>query len=454
MAAKNGVLLAASLVFYGFGEVYYVLLMIASIVFNYGVGLGVAIQKQKRLAFYVLSFGVAINLLVLGYYKYFGFLTDNFNWVITRAGMDAVENAPIHLPIGISFFTFQSISYLVDVYRGRAKVQKNPFYLGLFISLFPQLIAGPIIRYKQFDKQILGRRVTLDGFSSGLRLFCVGLFKKVVIADTAAQIVNQAQAAGLETLYPSTVWFWALCFMIQIFFDFSGYTDMARGLGRMFGFHIPENFKQPYTATSSAKFWQTWHMTLMTWLRDYLLIPLSKLLKGAVGRSLAILLVFVLSGVWHGAGWNFIIFGLIWGLAALFERTDIGKKFLKISPTWIKHIYMHIIKFSTFPLFMAGTQMEVAKIYGKMVFWQTPEQPNLYSFIAHYIDGFTGLVLLVGVIWAWTPIATAKKLDAVINKYSQGRAEPVYMVGALLMFFAAVALIYAQTYSAFIYFRF
>ena len=315
---SNLFLLMASLFFYAWGEPRLVVLMIFSIIWNYLAGLLIASVSRKKLMLFI---GVAGDLLLLGYYKYAGFLVRSINAV---CGSDFTVLG-IALPIGISFFTFQAISYIADVYRGKVKVSKDPLPVALYISFFPQLIAGPIVQYTDVEKQLKSRKITAEGFADGFRRFIYGLGKKVLIANVLAKCADAAfdhGAAGLGTL---PAWIGALAYTFQIYYDFSGYSDMALGLGRMFGFTFPENFNYPYLSGSITEFWRRWHITLGAWFREYVYIPLGGNRKGK-GRTYANLwIVFFLTGLWHGADLSFILWGLYHGALSFIERLGLKK---------------------------------------------------------------------------------------------------------------------------------
>lgn len=325
--ARNGWLLATSLVFYAWGEPTFVFAMVASIVFNYVVARGIAVCRMGSwTARLLLTAGVGGNLALLGTYKYANFLTGVLRgWFPSLQGV--VPQTSFLLPIGISFFTFQALSYVVDVFRGRVEVQRNPFTLALYIALFPQLIAGPIVRYADVYRQLAARRETWAGIVSGLERFLVGFNKKVLLANTLAVVADRAFAEPVAGC--PFAWLGAVAFSLQVYFDFSGYSDMAIGLGRMFGFTFPENFDHPYAAGTICGFWRRWHMSLTSWFRDYVYFPLGGSRVGPARQVFNLLAVWALTGLWHGAEWTFIIWGLLWGLLIVFEKlTGIERRLL------------------------------------------------------------------------------------------------------------------------------
>ena len=319
-AYGNWLLLAASLIFYAKGGGAFTWLMLGSIAFNYWMAIGVDRLRGTPHAGRLLAAAVAVNLVVLGVFKYANFFADNVNSLLLVAGVHPIVIPRVLLPIGISFFTFHAISYVVDVYRRDATAQKSPVHAALYLLLFPQLIAGPIIRYRDIADQLARRVVTLDDFACGVRRFVIGLAKKVLIANVVAGPADRIFAMPFAQLSAAHAWLGVVCYTLQIYFDFSGYSDMAIGLGRMFGFRFPENFRWPYIADSVQEFWRRWHMSLSTWFRDYLYVPLGGN-RVSPGRTYVNLVtVFFLCGLWHGASWNFVIWGLWHGAFLVIER--------------------------------------------------------------------------------------------------------------------------------------
>ena len=452
--AQNIFLLAVSMFFYAFGEIYYVFIMVFSIVLNYAFGFGVAMFRGKLQSAF-LAVGVIANLLVLTYYKYFNFLIDNLNGVISTFGVPELANDPVHLPIGISFFTFQAISYLVDIYRGDAKLQKNPLYLGLYISLFPQLIAGPIVRYSMVDEEIRSRTITLDAYVTGIRLFCVGLFMKVAIADTMAGVVDGALSnAPIADFGTGLAWLVMVGYSLQIFFDFAGYSLMALGLGRLFGFTFPVNFNQPYISTSIREFWRRWHISLSTWFRDYLYIPLG----GSRGSELTVyrnlLIVFFVTGLWHGASWNFVIWGLWHGLFIVLERDSRIGGFLDQLPFLLKRIYLLLVVIIGWVFFRVETLPDALTMLNRMFIPQFGPAPSVLSDPRYYLDGWVLTILALAVIWAFISPERGRWITATIRRRSELGAEVGLLLGSMALFAIAASLVIAGSYTAFIYFRF
>ena len=316
----NALLLVASVIFYAKGGGAFTWLMLASITFNYWMGIAVDRARASDRAKAVLAFAVTVNLIVLGIFKYANFFADNVNTLFLALGANPIVVPRVLLPIGISFYTFHAISYVVDVYRGDAIAQKSPVHAALYLLLFPQLIAGPIIRYRDLADQLARRTVTVDDFAYGVRRFVIGLGKKVLVANVVAAPADAIFTMPLAQLSTGHAWLGLVCYTLQIYFDFSGYSDMAIGLGRMFGFRFPENFRWPYIARSVQEFWRRWHISLSTWFRDYLYVPLGGN-RGTPARTYANLVtVFFLCGLWHGASWNFVIWGLWHGAFLVVER--------------------------------------------------------------------------------------------------------------------------------------
>ena len=309
----NWLLLVASVIFYAKGGGAFTWLMLGSITFNYWMAIAVDRGRASGRAKPILAAAIAVNLIVLGVFKYANFFADNVNTLFLLLHVQPVVVPRVLLPIGISFFTFHAISYVVDVYRRDATAQKSPVHAALYLLLFPQLIAGPIIRYRDLADQLARRIVTLDDFAEGVRRFVVGLAKKVLIANMVAGPADKMFALPFSELSAAHAWLGLICYTLQIYFDFSGYSDMAIGLGRMFGFRFPENFRWPYIADSVQDFWRRWHISLSTWFRDYLYVPLGGNRVSPARTYGNLVAVFFLCGLWHGASWNFVIWGLFHG---------------------------------------------------------------------------------------------------------------------------------------------
>jgi len=349
--------------FYAWGEGFYVLLMLASICINYCFGRFIDIRPNRKL---YLFFGLGLNLVILISYKYSNFIVDNLNYVLNFTQLPTIDLAPVHLPLGISFFTFQAISYLVDIYRKEIISQKNVIDLGLYISLFPQLIAGPIVRYKTIIAEIERRYVSSKMFAEGAERFIYGLAKKMLIANPLGYVVDVVFDLPPSELPTHVVWFAMILYALQIYFDFSGYSDMAIGLGKMFGFRFLENFNYPYSAQSLQEFWRRWHISLSSWFKDYLYIPLGGN-RGSELRTYGNLFtVFVLCGLWHGASWNFLIWGLFHGTVLSVERFGLSQL---IQQLWqpLRHLYLIIVVLISW-VFFRSENLSDSIVYLKVMF--------------------------------------------------------------------------------------
>lgn len=335
-AWRNPVLFAVSLVFYGWERPVYLLIMLAVILLNYVFGYlidraGEDIKKRKRM----LTVGVVLNLAILGFFKYADFLLENLSQI---PFLDFIKPLGIALPVGISFYTFQSMSYMIDVYRATVPVQRSFVSFGTYVSMFPQLIAGPIVRYSDVDKELSCRTTTLDSAAEGARRFVVGLAKKVLLADTAGALWEQIRDIPREQTSVLVLWLGMILYAFQIYFDFSGYSDMGIGLGKILGFHFPENFNYPYISHSITEFWRRWHITLSTWFREYVYIPLGGNRRGRGRMIFNLLVVWLLTGFWHGASWNFVIWGLYYFLLLTLEKLFLSRLLDKL-PSVISYIY-------------------------------------------------------------------------------------------------------------------
>ena len=434
---KNIVLLISSLLFYAYGEPTYVLVMIASIIFTYIFGLLMDKYKKYSKLFLILSICVSIGILV--YFKYTNFLIQNINlWLKHK-----IDFIYVILPIGISFYTFQLISYIIDVYRGQAKVQKNILKLGMYISLFPQLIAGPIVRYTTIEEQIEKREYSFSKFALGVRRFIIGLGKKVLIANVLGQLGNTfLSSQDTSTLF---YWLYAIASMLQIYFDFSGYSDMAIGLGKMFGFEFLENFNYPYIATSITDFWRRWHISLSSWFRDYIYIPLGGNRVSKIKWFRNILVVWFLTGLWHGAAWNFIIWGLYFGILLILEKVFLGK-YLEKLPKFLSRIYVLFIVMISFIIFNGeGVNDIIQKIGGLFGIKSSSiiSLESIYYFKSYFV------ILIVGIIGS-TPIMknilSKEKISKLINVL-----EPIFL---LLILVISISYIIDSSFNPFLYFRF
>ncbi len=353
--AWNVVLLIASLIFYTWGEKTYVMIMLYSISVSYVIGLLLARTTAETIKKRILGVGVGLNLLPLIYFKYSGFFVENINNLLQTVNIQLLEFDSVPLPIGISFFTFQAISYLIDIFRGQAAPQKSIFNLGLYISLFPQLIAGPIVRYHDINEQIHKRSITMENLVYGSERFIIGLAKKVLIANSIGEFVDSVFVLNPSDINASLAWLAIFGYSLQIYFDFSGYSDMAIGLCRMFGFNIKENFNYPYYAANIKDFWRRWHISLSSWFRDYLYIPLGGNRLGTSRTVVNLFLVFFLCGLWHGASWNFIVWGLFHGCLLSIERIKAVDQLFRFLPRIITHSYTLLMVMFGWVLFRSPT---------------------------------------------------------------------------------------------------
>ena len=434
---KNAVLLLFSLVFYGWGEPKLVFLMIFTISVFFLCGLAIGRAGQRRWKKFWLLVSVVVSLSLLGLFKYADFFLSSIN-AVTGLGLPLLKLA---LPVGISFYTFQCLSYTIDVYRGTAQVQKDPIAFGAYVTLFPQLIAGPIVRYVDVAKELNHRTHSWENTAYGLRRFLVGLGKKVILADNFALLIKLFRESG----EPSVLFYWiyAVAFLFNVYFDFSGYSDMAIGLGRIFGFHFLENFNYPYMSKSITEFWRRWHMSLGSWFRDYVYIPLG---GNRVSRGrwiFNILVVWMLTGAWHGAAWNFVLWGLYYALFLLLEKWVPG---LQKLPVFLRHGYVLLVTVLGFVLFNGSSLAQVGSDFAALFGFGglpvvTPE--TLY-----YLKSY-GLLFLLGIIGA-TPVVkhTAHKLSAT----KAGPVLELLMLAGLLL--VCTGYLVDGSFSPFLYFRF
>ncbi len=452
--ARNYWLLLVSLVFYAWNKPEFLWILIASIAVNYVGALAVERAKKPAGKKWLLAATVGANLLLLFYFKYFNFAMHTLERLFRRD----ITFTEVVLPIGISFFTFQGLSYVVDVYRGEVPVQRNPFKLGMYISLFPQLVAGPIVRYKDVVREIDSRSVTLDDFACGVRRFILGLFKKIIIADTLAVAADAifGNTPGVNT--PMIAWLGVIAYSLQLFFDFSGYSDMAIGMGRMFGFHFLENFNYPYISKSITEFWRRWHISLSSFFRDYVYIPLGGNRKRVY---LNVAIVFLLTGIWHGAAFSFIFWGVWHGAFNLAERLvrQYQKKHSVPEPTGMVavlkaaagHIYTLLVVIIGWVFFRASGLRAGAKYVLSMFGLYNLSQYN-YILPRRYLDNWTICALVVGLLMA-TPLPKML-MEKVQSKVPQAVYDIARNVVLLLELLLCVLQVASNTYSAFIYFQF
>ena len=439
---KNTVLLLSSLVFYAWGEPKYVLLMAVSITLGYVFGLLIEIWRGTKLSKLFLILSIVTSLGLLGYFKYADFFIANFN---AATGL-SVPLLKIALPIGISFYTFQILSYTVDVYRGEVKAQRNYISLAVYVALFPQLIAGPIVRYSDIAAQLESRTHSFSNVALGTRRFILGLAKKVLIANALGELCDIFKESNDKSVL--FFWLYAIAFTLHIYFDFSGYSDMAIGLGKIFGFDFLENFDYPYISGSITEFWRRWHMSLGSWFRDYVYIPLGGNRVSKARWFLNIFIVWMLTGFWHGAAWNFIVWGLFFAILLIIEKLWLLKP-LKKSKV-LSHIYVMFFVIISFVIFNAADMKEAFSYIGGM--FGAGGIPFISEEWLYYLRSY-GVVLIVAIIGA-TPLV--KKLVLSVKKKSTGEkimniAEPI-MLGALLL--VITAYLVDGSFNPFLYFRF
>ena len=440
---KNLVLLAASLLFYFYGEPIYTLLMLATIVSSYIHGLLIDRFRGTFWSVFFLWTSVITSIGALGFFKYSDFFIRNVNSLF-KTDFELLELA---LPIGISFYTFQTLSYTIDVYRGEAKVQKSLIRLATYVALFPQLIAGPIVRYTTVEEELSHRTHSFENFGYGVTRFVIGLSKKVLIADTLGALAQTVH--GMEEATVAAAWIYAVAASLQLYFDFSGYSDMAIGLGRIFGFHFLENFNYPFISKSIAEFWRRWHMSLGTWFRDYVYIPLGGN-RVSKGRWLFnTLVVWFLTGFWHGADWTFILWGMFFAAFLMLEKFALNRFFAKL-PRVFSHIYVVLAILISFVIFSAnglpGAISDLGAMFGAggIAFWS--------SETAYYLGSYA-LVLLVGIVGA-TPLVKNAVLKVKETKTGAVVCDILEPVFVIVMLMIVTAYFVDGSFSPFLYFRF
>lgn len=436
---RNIILLISSIIFYAYGEPKYVFLMLLEIIISYYGA--ILIDKYPRYKETILAIFITIHLGLLCIFKYTNFLISNINNIFNSN----ISPLNIIMPIGISFYTFQIISYLVDVYRKKVPPQKNILTLATYISLFPQLIAGPIVRYKDINEELKNRTITLKDTSYGFRRFIIGLAKKVIIANSLGELFNILNNNVPISL--ASTWLKSLSYMLQIYFDFSAYSDMAIGLGCIFGFHFLENFNYPYISKSITEFWRRWHISLGSWFKDYLYIPLGGSRRGPLILIRNILIVWFLTGLWHGASWNFIIWGLYFGLILLIEKLFLKKYFSKV-PAIFKHIYVLFIVLISFIIFNSTTIDEAITTIKNLFISNSLINSGTIYYLKSYLQ-----LILISLIGAtplikniYTKLSKNKTLNKILNIL-----EPIYLIILLII---VTAYLIDSTYNPFLYFRF
>lgn len=441
---RNLWLLLASLFFYAWGEPRYILIMLFSTVFDYcnGLAIGAATKKGKHdtVGKAVLILSVVGNLAILAYFKYTDFAISTINRLAgTELGL-----LQLALPIGISFYTFQTMSYTIDVYRGEAVVQRNIISFGMYVCLFPQLIAGPIVRYQDIQNEVDARCVSAEGIAHGLMRFLTGLAKKVLFANQIGELWEYIQGLSAADMSTALAWLGALAFTFQIYFDFSGYSDMAVGLGEMFGFHFPENFDHPYEAASVTDFWRRWHMTMGTWFREYVYIPLGGNRRGAARQIVNLLIVWFLTGLWHGVGWNFVLWGLYYFVLLVLEKYVLRGVLARV-PKWARHVLTLFFVVIGWVIF-ACEDFSLLGGYLKALFGIGVPLGNALA--AYEWDIRLPFLLLLAAGATSLPARVAAKLCG------EELRVPLRMVYSVLLLVLSLAFLVSGSYNPFLYFRF
>lgn len=463
---KNLILLSMSIVFYSWGEPRTVFLVIISTIINWLFGLSFAhggapskdkpinnqlSTRKKMRNKIILAAAIVYNIGLLGIFKYFNFAVDNLNRILGLFSDSAIQYTPILLPIGISFYIFQILSYVIDVYRGEAEVQKNPFDLGLYITMFPQLVAGPIVRYTTIAEEMKERHTSIHDFKNGVSRFMVGFCKKLLISNSVAVLADIA----FETENPPFLlaWLGVISYALQLYFDFSAYSDMAIGMGEMFGFHFLENFNYPYVSNSIKDFWRRWHISLSSWFRDYLYIPLGGNRKGRRRTYFNLIIVFFVTGLWHGASWNFVVWGLFHGLFLILERSPFGS-WMEKRNAFLKHFYTLLIVLVGWVFFRAEDLPAAFTYLGRM--FSNPAKDALYSL--SFLNLEMVVFLALGILFSMPFYPQLKKK---IDNMSQKTLTPrkLITIGThdfilFVCFVIAALYMIGSDFSPFIYYRF
>lgn len=442
---KNMILLIFSLVFYAWGEPIYVLLMIVSILTNYGYGIWLdrAEQNEKKKVF-ILTFAIVVNVGLLGFFKYANFITDMINTVLNTS----LQLYQIPLPIGISFYTFHALSYLMDVYRKKEKAQRNLFKLSLYITFFPQLVAGPIVRYNAIAEQLSKRVFSSMQFSEGIQRLILGLSKKVLLANPLGLIADKVFITSAADLSTGSAWLGIIAYTLQIYFDFSGYSDMAIGLGKMFGFEFPENFNYPYISKSISEFWRRWHISLGSWFRDYVYIPLggSRVARWKVYRNLFI--VWSLTGLWHGASWTFITWGLYFGILIMLEKAGLEKLLSKLYP--LNHVVVLLLIMIGWVFFRADNFGYATDFIASMFHMRDNELFDSQVLSLLYMNWYYFIIAIP----VAAPVFPKLQKLRFNNKWIGGIQAAVSYVFYFFLFAEVIMYLINSTYNPFLYFKF
>ena len=444
---KNGILLIFSLIFYAWGEPLYILLMLFSTALDYTIGrLMERFGTTRGRRTFFLCCSICINLSILAFFKYADFAIASVNGLL---GTQFAQPG-IHLPVGISFYTFQTMSYIIDLYRGEVKAEHSYTAYLTYVSMFPQLVAGPIVRFADIQEQLHNRKLTLAGFEQGILRFMMGLFKKVLIANQAGALWEEIRVLGAADTSVATAWLGALCFTLQLYFDFSAYSDMAIGMGHMLGFHYNENFNYPLTAVSVTDFWRRWHISLSTWFRDYVYIPLGGNRRGVPRHLFNIAVVWFLTGMWHGASWNFILWGVYYGILLMLEKYVWGKLLAKF-PKWIQHAYAFLIVVFGFVIFAITDFGELGRYIALLFSFATNTlaDTRFLWYLGNYGVVLVAACVLMCPVYPW--------LCRKASTLSRGKScvlSAFAGIGMLLLFILSTAYMVSDTYNPFLYFRF
>ncbi len=455
---RNSVLLIASLAFYAIGQQSDVLVLLSSIGVNAAAGFVLATSRSAGARAAVVVAGIVANLAILAWFKYSGFLTSNLDAVIERFGWQGLAIPAVALPVGISFFTFQAMSYLIDVKRGDARSARNPFDLALYIALFPQLVAGPIVRFSTISEQIRHRRVAPEDVEAGARRFIVGLAKKVLVANSVAVSVDQIFGLPPEQLSTSLVWTASLLYTLQIYFDFSGYSDMAIGLGRIFGFRFEENFNYPYVSRSITEFWRRWHISLSTWFRDYLYIPLGGNRRGPIRTYFNLAVVFLLCGLWHGASWLFVAWGGYQGLFLIIERLGLGD-LLERTPRLVRHLYAMLVVVIGWTIFRVATgpneSSDDFSLLGTCLASMLGlHQPTVERSPLEFVEPMAAIAAACGIVGSMPVVPWSAAWSRRRSGWPLAAVKVGAVVACLILMILSVMSIASGAYNPFIYFQF
>lgn len=443
-AFRNTILFIASLIFYAWEEPIYILIMLFSTIFDYANGLLIEKSKKDSTKRFILILSIIGNLSILCFFKYSDFFISNINLVCNTN----INLLKLVLPVGISFYTFQTMSYTIDVYQKKVSAQKNIINFAAYVTMFPQLVAGPIVRYKTIAKQLDNRQESVSGFVYGIQRFIIGLFKKVMIANNIGLLWETIIAGNLDTLPAATAWLGAISFSFQIYFDFSGYSDMAIGLGEMIGFHFLENFDHPYISKSITEFWRRWHISLSTWFKEYIYIPLGGSKKGIAKQIRNLLIVWGITGFWHGASWNFILWGLYFGILLIIEKLFL-LKFLEKTKPIVRHLYTLFLVIISWVIFAFEDMTQIAQYLKAMFGFNQAGISNAETLylLSNYI-----LLLIICVLLS---IEWKKTKIAALFTSNTGWVHPcfnIFLFAAL--FIVSISFLIGDTYNPFLYFRF